>query len=165
VAAKGLVVAMTALLIAAICVLVAQASAAPCTEASPGVADAAALRPSQVFLAIATPRAGEMVTEDMQSQSLTIMIDYSGTRLVAPENARAIDEYHLAYFLDSDASGFAGTLLPTPRCDAHVVQSASTTVTFEHVMRGPHMLWVMLVGSNNVSVNPPVAASVSFAIR
>jgi hypothetical protein len=159
------VIALTGLLVVASGVIMDQAGSAQCAEAPPGLADSAALRPPEVLLAISSPHAGEMVTEDPQSESFTVFVDYSGSRLVPAERAHAIDEYHLAFFLDTDASAYVGTLMPTPRCDAHVVHSASTNVTFAHVMRGPHMLWVLLVGSNNVSVNPPVAASISFAVK
>jgi hypothetical protein len=156
---------MTGLLVAASVILMGQASSTPCIETPQGLVEAAALKPSDVLLGISSPRAGEMLAEDMPSQSITVFVDYRGPRLVSPESAHAIDEYHLAYFLDSDASAYVGTLMPTPRCNVHVIQSASTSVTFDHVMRGSHTLWVLLVGANDVSVNPPVAASVSFAIK
>jgi len=46
-----------------------------------------------------------------------------------------------------------------------VVHSAATRVTFDHVPHGSHVVVVLLVGSNDVSVNPPVAAMVTFMVR
>jgi hypothetical protein len=143
--------------------LMGQSVSARCTEAA-GPADSAALKPENVFLAIAAPRAGEMVTEEIPNQTVTVVVDFSGPALVNADRAQAIDAYHLAVFVDSDASAYVGTLLPIPRCNPHIVHTASTNITLEHVMHGSHTLWVLLVGSNNVSVNPPVATSITFVV-
>jgi hypothetical protein len=103
-----------------------------------------------------------MVPEAQPDESVTVMVDYWGPRLAAARAARSIDDYHLAFFLDVDATPYIGTLAPTPRCNASIVHAASTSATFDHVMRGPHTVAVLLVGSNDISVNPPVAASISF---
>jgi hypothetical protein len=92
-------------------------------------------------------------------------VDYWGPKLVAAQLAHGIDDYHLAYFLDADPAAYTGTLLPIPRCVRGIQHSTSTRVTFDNVMKGSHTLHVLLVGSNDVSVNPPVAASVMFIVN
>jgi hypothetical protein len=141
------------------------AAAAPCEEASARTATAAALRPPDVLLAISAPRAGETIVEVEPSETITVAVDYWGPRLVPASSAHAVDEYHLVYFLDADASAYLGSLLTIPHCDPHIVHSSETHLTFDHVMHGSHSLQVMLTGSNDVSVNPPVAASVTFMVR
>jgi hypothetical protein len=138
---------------------------APCTESLPQPANAAALKPSEILLAISEPRAGETIVETPGSESISPSVDYWGPKLVDPAAARAIDDYHLAYFLDEDPSPYIGTLLPIPRCNARIIHSAATRVTFDAVAHGSHALAVVLTGSNGVSVNPPVAARVTFVVR
>jgi hypothetical protein len=38
-------------------------------------------------------------------------------------------------------------------------------LTLDNVSHGSHALAVLLAGSNNVSVNPPVAARVTFTVK
>jgi hypothetical protein len=75
-----------------------------------------------------------------------------------------LDNYHQAYVLDEDATPYVGTLRPMQVCDPHIVHSAATRVTFDGVAHGSHALTVLLAGSNKVSVNPPVAANVTFTV-
>jgi hypothetical protein len=136
-----------------------------CTEAVARPASAAALQPSDVLLMISSPRAGETVVESSTDESIALTVDYWGPRLLIGTAAHAVDDYHLAYLLDEAATPYIGTLTPIPRCDPHVVHSAATRVTFDHVPHGSHVVVVLLVGSNDVSVNPPVAAMVTFMVR
>ena len=153
----------SALFIAASVILLVQSSPTPCAETnSKAGGDAAALRPSNVLLAITSPRAGEMVSIGMPQESVSVTVDYWGPHLVAPNAARKIDDDHLVFFLDTDDNAYVGTLAPTPRCNPNIVHTATTSATFYHVMHGGHAIHVLLVGSNDVSVNPPVAAMVSF---
>jgi hypothetical protein len=130
-----------------------------------GQASAAALKPSDVLLAINQPRAGETLQVSGPSDSVTFSVDYWGPRLVAADGAHAMDDYHLVYILDEDASPYLGTLQPLPVCDKRIMHSAATRVTFDNVVHGSHALSVLLAGSNNVSVNPPVEARVTFTVR
>jgi hypothetical protein len=142
------------------------ASALPrCTESLPGPAVAAALKPSDVLLTISTPRPGGTVSRVVPADSITLSVDYWGPPLVPADEARAVDEYHLAYFLDADATPYIGTLMPIPRCHPQIVHSALTQVNFDNVPGGSHSLTVLLVGSNSVSVNPPVSARVTFVAK
>jgi hypothetical protein len=45
------------------------------------------------------------------------------------------------------------------------VHSTATRVTFDNVLHGSHAVAVLLVGSNNVSVNPAVSARVTFTVE
>jgi hypothetical protein len=159
----GLLIASTAVLLFAGAAAVAQSPASKCEDTGSNIGgSAAALRPSDVLLAITSPRAGEMVVEAMPSESVSVSVDFWGPRLLAAAAARKIDDYHLVFFLDIDDAGYLGTLMPTPRCNPKIQHTASTNVTFDHVTHGAHAVYVMLVGSNDISVNPPVAASTSF---
>jgi len=123
------------------------------------------LKPSEVLLAISAPRAGETLLEVPPSESVTFSVDYWGPFLVAADRTHGVDSYHLVYILDVDASQYIGTLQSMPDRDQNVVHTTAARVTFDHVVPGSHALTVLLAGSNNVSVNPPVAARVTFRVR
>ena len=141
-----------------------RAEASRCIETLAPPASAAALKPAEVLLAISAPRAGESLARSTPNDSVTVSADYWGPRLVPANTAHAIDDNHLVYILDQDASPYIGTLRPLPVCDQHVVHTIATRATFDDVAHGSHVLVVLLVGSNNVSVQPPVAASVTFTL-
>jgi hypothetical protein len=143
----------------------AQAASTPCTEDLARSASAAALKPSEVLLSISSPRAGEIVSQANNDQSITVSVDYWGPQLLPFISAGPVDQYHLVYFLDEDASPYVGTLTTIPRCHPHILHSAATRVTIDNVSHSSHSLTVLLAGSNNVSVNPPVAVSVTFGVR
>lgn len=156
--------AFTAVLAALTTAAPAHAVTTNCTETL-GLANVAALKPAEVLLAISTPRAGETLANVAPTDSVTFSVDYWGPRLLPAESAHAVDDYHLVFVLDEDAAPYIGTLQPLPVCDSHIVHSATTRVTIDNVLHGSHALAVLLVGSNNVSVNPPVAARVTFTVR
>jgi hypothetical protein len=143
----------------------AQAEPAGCAETSQAPSSAAALKPSDVLLAITAPRAGETLLAAPQNGSVSVAVDYWGPALIYAERAHGTDNYHLVYILDEDASPYIGTLQGMPNCDPRIVHSAATRVTFDNVSHGGHALTVLLAGSNDVSVNPPVAARVTFMVR
>jgi hypothetical protein len=147
------------------CPPVALAVEPACVEMVPNTVDAAALKPAAVLLAVNIPRAGETIPLAAPNDTVTIAVEYWGPPLKSPAEARAIDDYHLVYFLDEDATPFVGTILPIPRCNPHILHSVATRVSFDHVGHGSHTLSVVLTGSNNVPVNPPVATRVWFLVR
>ena len=126
---------------------------------------AAALKPADVLLALVTPRAGETIVAQPPADSIQLTVDYWGPGLIRRDGARTIDEYHLAYFLDEDATPYVGALLAIPQCNPRIVHAAQASIRFEDVRKGSHSLAVVLVGSNNVAVNPPVVARVTFMVR
>jgi hypothetical protein len=159
-----LLVSVSAVATGSTAALAVEATPAPgCSEVPAAPAPVAALKPSDVLLAISSPRAGE--TAVASDGVLAVSVDYWGPRLVRAEEARAVDEYHLTFFLDADPAPFVGSLLPTPRCHPRVMHSAVSRVSFPDVTNGSHSLAVLLVGSNHVSVNPPVAARVTFMVK
>jgi hypothetical protein len=142
----------------------AQAAATACVETltPPAVA---ALAPTDVQLAVSAPLAGMRVDAAPVENSIAVTVKYLGPPLVPAAMAHAVDDYHLAYLLDQDDGGYLRTLLPIPHCNPRVVHSAWTTATFSGVQPGSHVLSVVLVGSNDVAVNPPVATSVTFLVK
>jgi hypothetical protein len=161
--ARSICVLLTAILAAASGPSLAYAAAPKCAE-DIVPASMAALKPADVLLTISDPRAGETITEVAPEESVAVTVDYWGPSLVAA-NGGSIDQYHLAYLLDVDATPYIGTLLPVPHCDPHVLHTVDRRVTFDHVPHGIHALAVLLAGSNNVSVNPPVALRETFMVR
>ena len=161
---RRLGLALAAVLAALTTAAPAHAATSNCTETL-GLANMAALKPADVLLAISTPRAGETLANIAPTDSVAFSVDYWGPRLLSADSAHAVDDYHLVFILDEDAAPYIGTLQPLPVCDSHVVHSATTRVTIDNVLHGSHALAVLLVGSNNVSVNPPVAARVTFTVR
>jgi hypothetical protein len=128
-------------------------------------ASVAALKPADVLLTIRDPRAGETITETGPEDSVSVAVDYWGPSLIAAYASGPVDQYHLAYLLDVDATPYIGTLLPVPHCDPHIQHTADRRAIFGHVPHGIHTLAVLLTGSNNVSVNPPVAMRETFMVR
>jgi hypothetical protein len=140
-------------------------AAAPVCAEDITPASAAALKPAEVMLTISAPRAGETLIEVDPDESVVVAVDYMGPTLVEAGPGASIDQYHLAYLLDVDATPYIGTLLPVPHCNPRVQHTADRRVTFDHVPHGVHMLTVLVAGSNNVSVNPPVALRETFMVR
>jgi hypothetical protein len=140
-------------------------AAAPVCAEDITPASMAALKPADVLLTISEPHAGETITEVAPDESVAVAVDYLGPSLVAASVGGLIDQYHLAYLLDVDATPYIGTLLPVPHCNPHIQHTANRRVTFDHVPHGIHSLAVLLAGSNNVSVNPPVALRETFMVR
>jgi len=76
----------------------------------------------------------------------------------------ALDQYHLHYFLDVSAAPSLETLVPVPLGDPRILHAATTEVQFDNVPRGAHTVTVMLTGSNNISVTPPLPDQVAFTV-
>jgi len=103
----------------------------------------------------------------MPAGSITISIQYSGPPLVAAASATKIDDYHVHYFLDEDASPYLNSNSPTPvpMGNPHIVHTASLQTTFDNVAAGSHTATVMLSGANHVTVTPPLSAQVTFTVQ
>jgi hypothetical protein len=142
---------------------VTYAASPTCVDNPVQPASAAALKPSDVLLSVSVPRAGETVAKAGPDDSISMSVDYWGPHLIV--STGPIDQYHLVYFVDLNDSPYIGRLLTIPHCDTHILHSDLTRVTIDHVSRGSHTLAVLLAGSNNVAVNPPVAASVTFVVQ
>jgi hypothetical protein len=116
-----------------------------------------AARPNAT-LTITQPPAGGSVP----AGSVTVTVDYSGPTLVPVASATDLNQYHLHYFLDVDATPYLGTTTPIPAGNPHIVHTAELHVTFDNVAAGTHQLAVVLTGSNHVSVNPPITQQITF---
>jgi hypothetical protein len=92
-------------------------------------------------------------------------VQYNGPPLVAAANATKLDDYHLHYFLDENATPYLGTLVPVPTGNPRIVHSAALQVTFDNVAAGSHTVTVMLSGANHISVAPPLSAQVTFTAQ
>jgi hypothetical protein len=134
-----------------------------CAEPPASPATVAALKPADATLAITSPRAGETVSAP--GGLLSVDVEYWGPRLVEANEARSVDEYHLVFLLDVASTAYVGTLRPVPRCTNRVISGAVTHVIFRNVASGVHSLTVLLVGSNDVAVNPPMVAGETFMVK
>jgi hypothetical protein len=92
-------------------------------------------------------------------------VQYNGPALVAAARATKLDDYHLHYFLDVDATPYIGTQVPVPMGNPNIVHTAALQQSFDNVAAGPHTVTVMLSGSNHISVTPPLSAQVMFTVQ
>lgn len=97
--------------------------------------------------------------------SVTVSIQFSGAQLVAAASATKLDDYHLHYFLDEDASPYLNSLTPVPMGNPHIVHTANLQTTFDNVTAGSHTVTVMLSGANHITVTPPLSAQVTFTVQ
>jgi hypothetical protein len=121
----------------------------------------AAPRPAGASLAFTEPTAGGTVA----AGSVAATVNYSGPTLVAAGNATKLDDYHIHYLIDVDATPYIGTTVAIPLSDPRIIHTAATSVTIDNVAAGPHTLTVVMTGSNHISVNPPLSDKVSFTAR
>jgi len=124
--------------------------------ASPVPTDVAAQRP-EATLTIAQPPAGGSVP----SGRVTVVVNYNGPSLVAAGTETNLNQYHLSYLLDVNASPYLQTNVPIPLGNASIIHTSKTQVSFDNVAPGSHLLAVILTGSNDVSPKPPVAQQIS----
>jgi hypothetical protein len=136
----------------------APASPSASVAASPSPAAAAAPRPANATLTISSPTAGQAVP----SGSVQVSLQYSGPALVPAASAAKLDDYHVHYFLDENATPYIGTGVPVPAGNPRIVHSGALQVTFDNVPAGPHTVTVLMSGANHISVAPPLTAQVQF---
>ena len=101
----------------------------------------------------------------MPAGSVAVSVQYSGPQLVAAASATKLDDYHLHYFLDENATQYVGTLVPVPTGNPKIVHTANLQLSFDNVAAGSHTVTVMLSGANHVSVQPPLSAQVTFTVQ
>jgi hypothetical protein len=140
--------------------------ASPASSPSPGLAapspsPAAAPKPADASLTITAPKDGDSVS----AGPVKVTIEYTGPALVPAAEAKKLDDYHLHYFLDEDATPYIGTTTPVPTGNPEIIHSAATEVTFENVASGEHTITVLLTGNNHISVRPPVSEKVRFTVE
>jgi hypothetical protein len=130
-------------------------------SASPSPGALAAPRPANATLTISSPTAGQAVP----SGSVQVSAQYSGPPLVPAANAAKLDDYHVHYFLDENATPYIGTGVPVPAGNPRIVHSGALQVTFDNVPAGPHTVTVLMSGANHISVAPPLTAQVQFTAQ
>jgi hypothetical protein len=128
--------------------------------ASPAPTDVAAQRP-EATLTIAQPPAGAT----LPSGRITVVVNYKGPSLVPAGTATELNEYHLHYLLDVNASAYLQTNVPIPLGNTSIIHTSDRQVSFDNVAPGSHLLAVVLTGSNHVSPNPPVAQQISITVK
>ncbi|MBV9170721.1 MAG: hypothetical protein JOZ81_11610, partial [Chloroflexi bacterium] len=75
---------------------------------------------------------------------MTISVQWTGPELVPAANATRLEDYHLHYFLDEDATPYlnTSTLTPVPMGNPRIVHTANLQVPFEGVPAGSHTVTV-----------------------
>lgn len=137
---------------------------APAPTIVPQIASApslAAPRPADASLKIVSPTPDQV----LPAGPVKVSIDYSGPVLVPGVQAKKLDDYHLHFILDEDASQYIGTTRPIPAGNPNIIHSAAKEVTFDNVAPGQHTVTVLMSGNNHISVATPVTASVTFSVR
>ena len=100
----------------------------------------------------------------LSGPDVTVTIAVSGTTLVPAAQASRPEDLHVHYLLDVDPTPFLDGSTPIPTGDPNIVHSAATSNTFADVPAGRHRVTVVLALANHVSVEPPVAPSVTFTV-
>jgi len=95
---------------------------------------------------------------------VTVTIQVTGTTLVPAANATKLEDMHVHYFLDVDATPYLDGTTPIPAGNPAIVHSGALSNTFSSVAPGPHKVTVVLGLSDHRAVQPPVAPSVSFTV-
>ena len=129
---------------------------APATAANP-----AAPKPADATLKIVSPAQDGVLS----GGSIKVSINYTGPTLVPGAEARNLDDYHLHYFLDEDASGYINGGKSIPAGNPHIMHSAAKEVSFDNLTPGRHSLVVVMSGNNHVPVAPALTDSVTFTIQ
>ena len=148
--------------------LVASALASGCAlppdvfsqSATPVATDVAPERP-EATLTIAQPPAGAT----LPSGRVTVVVNYNGPPLVTASTATTLNQYHLHYLLDVNASQYLQLNVPIPLDNPSIIHTSNTQVSFDNVAPGSHVLAVVLTGSDHVSPKPPVAQQISFTVQ
>jgi hypothetical protein len=114
-----------------------------------------------VSLTISQPANGSTVP----AGSVMVTLNYQGPQLVPAAQATKLDDYHVHYFLDVDATPYIGTQVPVPTGNPSIVHSGATSQTFDNVAPGQHTVTVLMTGADHISLNPPVVDKVTFTVQ
>jgi hypothetical protein len=130
-----------------------------CGQQPPG--NPAAGKPGGAELKIASPAANQSVG----AGAVKVSVNYTGPTLVPGAEAKKLDDYHLHYFLDEDATQFTSGGKSIPAGNPRIVHSAAREVTFDNLSAGQHTITVVMSGNNHVPVTPVLTDSVTFTIQ
>ena len=120
----------------------------------------AASKPANASVKISAPAAGARAS----AGSVKVTVDYQGPALVPGAESTKLEDYHLHYFLDEDATPYIGTAQVIPAGNPKIIHSAAREVTFENVAAGSHTITVVMTGNNHVSVYQSVSEKVTFTV-
>src|SRR5437016_1638144 len=126
----------------------------------PFVLASSVLAQQQPQVTITSPTNGASVP----GPDVTVTIQVAGTTLVAAANATKLEDMHVHYFLDVDATPYLDGTTPIPAGNPAIVHSGSLSNTFANVAPGAHKVTVVLGLSDHRAFQPPVAPSVSFTV-
>jgi hypothetical protein len=124
-------------------------------------ANPAASKPNGAELKIASPAQNQSVG----GGAVKVSVNYTGPALVPGAEARKLDDYHLHYFLDEDATPFLSGGKSIPAGNPRIVHSAAREVAFDNLEAGQHTISVVMSGNNHVPVSPVLTDTVSFTIQ
>ena len=133
----------------------------PAATNAPAVANPSAPKPADATIKIVSPTPDSVVS----SGSINVSINYAGPTLVPGAEAKKLDDYHLHYFLDEDATPYLSGGKSIPAGNPHIVHSAAREVTFDNLAPGRHTLAVVMSGNNHVAVAPALTDTVSFTVQ
>jgi hypothetical protein len=133
----------------------------PAPTAPAAAANPAAPKPADATLKILSPAQDGVLS----AGSIKVSINYAGPTLVPGAEAKKLDDYHLHYFLDEDASGYTNGGKSIPAGNPHIMHSAAKEVSFDNLTPGRHTLVVVMSGNNHVPVTPALTDSVTFTIQ
>jgi len=143
-------------------IAIATTLAVACTQAAPPPSgNPVATKPNGAVLKIASPSQNGTVG----SGAVKVSVSYNGPTLIPGAEAKKLDDYHLHYFLDEDASAFISGARSIPAGNPHIVHTAATEVTFENLPAGQHTVTVVMSGNNHVPVAPALTDMVSFTTQ
>jgi hypothetical protein len=100
----------------------------------------------------------------LSGPDVMVSINVTGTTLVPAANATRLEDLHVHYMLDTDATPYLSGTTPVPLGNPNIVHSGALSNTFSGVAPGAHQVVVLLGYSNHNAFQPPVAPSVSFTI-
>jgi len=150
---------VTAAHIRAGAIVLATSLVVACTQAAPtATGNPVATKPSGAVLKIASPIQNGVVG----AAAVKVSVTYDGPKLIPGTEAKKLDDYHLHYFLDEDATAFVNGARSIPAGNPHIVHSAATEVTFDNLPAGKHTVTVVMSGNNHVPVTPALTDTVSF---
>jgi hypothetical protein len=133
----------------------------PTATNAPAAANPAAPKPADATIKIVSPAQGGV----QSGSSIKVSVNYAGPTLVPGAEAKKLDDYHLHYFLDEDATAYLSGGKPIPAGNPHIVHSAAREVTFDNLTPGQHTLAVVMSGNNHVAVAPALTDSVTFTVQ
>ena len=148
------------------CSLVVACAPGPATSPPPATnvpatVNPAAPKPADASMKIVSPTQGAVVSNG----PIKVSVSYSGPTLVPGAEARKLDDYHLHYFLDEDATSYLSGGKSIPAGNPHIVHSGAKEVTFDKLTPGPHTIAVVMSGNNHVAVTPALTDSVTFTVQ